>query len=233
MIRAGIILMMLLLSSCDRNDAPVSPAAPVTPKDSVITTAFPPKFVSVNYIELDKIERISKFRSGIGHDYRDDAESCRSMKHYYQPLSNVNWGSVKIFSPVTGTVSRTIEEWAGTQVWITPKDYPAFTFIIFHIAGLKPFAVGDTMIAGAQIGTHIGSQTMSDIAVAYSAGGKWKLISFAEVMTDSLFARYQARGVAARDSLIISKTARDADPLGCSGDTFGSSGTLPNWVVLK
>lgn len=233
MIRAGIIVMMLLLSSCDRNDAPVSPATPVVVKDSVITLPFPPKFVSTNYIELEKIERISRFRSGIGHDYRDDAESCRSMKHYYQPLSSVTWGNVKIYSPVTGTVTRTMEEWAGTQVWITPKDYPAFTLMIFHVAGLKPFAVGDTVIAGAQIGTHIGSQTMSDIAVGYSGGGKWKLLSYCDVMTDSLFARYQARGVAARDSLIISKAARDADPLGCSGDTFGSSGTLQNWVVLK
>ena len=40
-----------------------------------------PQFVDVNYIELEKISKISKFRSGMGHDYSDDFESCRSMKH--------------------------------------------------------------------------------------------------------------------------------------------------------
>ena len=34
-----------------------------------------PKFVSTNYIELEKITRISKFRSSAGHDYSDDFES--------------------------------------------------------------------------------------------------------------------------------------------------------------
>jgi hypothetical protein len=35
-----------------------------------------PKFVNVNYIELEKIHRISRFRSSEGHDYSDDFESC-------------------------------------------------------------------------------------------------------------------------------------------------------------
>ena len=34
-----------------------------------------PKFVTVDYIELGKIYRISKFRSGEGHYYSDDFES--------------------------------------------------------------------------------------------------------------------------------------------------------------
>ena len=46
-----------------------------------------PQFAGVDYIELAKISRISKFRSGIGHDYSDDFEQCRSMKHYYMPIS--------------------------------------------------------------------------------------------------------------------------------------------------
>lgn len=36
-----------------------------------------PKFVPMNYIELSKISRISKFRSGAGHDSSDDFERCR------------------------------------------------------------------------------------------------------------------------------------------------------------
>src|SRR5512133_2793550 len=65
-----------------------------------------PKFINKNYIEPDKIYCISKFRSAVGHDYSDAVEHCRSMKHYFQPLSNVDWSAIKIFSPVTGTIKR-------------------------------------------------------------------------------------------------------------------------------
>ncbi len=228
----AVIFAMLLLSSCDKESDTIVQQQPQTVvKDSVV--ALPINFITTDYIELNKIERISKFRSGIGHDYRDEAESCRSMKHYYQPLGSISWSSVKIFSPVTGTVVRTFEEWAGTQVWIQPSKFPAYTIMIFHINLLKPFAVGDSLTAGMQIGTHIGSQTMSDIAVGYSSGAKWQLVSYFSIMSDSLFKSYTARGIASRDELIISKTARDADPLNCSGETFGTSGTLENWILLK
>ena len=44
-----------------------------------------PIFASSDYINLAKISRVSRFRSGEGHDHSDDFESCRSMKHYYHP----------------------------------------------------------------------------------------------------------------------------------------------------
>ncbi|TRZ90870.1 MAG: hypothetical protein D4R84_15485, partial [Rhodocyclaceae bacterium] len=42
-----------------------------------------PKFVATNYIDISKIFQLSKFRSSAGHDYSDDLEKCRSMKHYF------------------------------------------------------------------------------------------------------------------------------------------------------
>ncbi len=227
----SIIIPLLLFSYCDTASDVIVQQQQTVVKDSVI--ALPANFITTDYIELNKIERISKFRSGIGHDYRDDAESCRSMKHYYQPMGNISWSSVKIFSPLTGKIVRTFEEWAGTQLWIQPSKYPAYTIMIFHINLLKPLAVGDSVTAGMQIGTHIGSQTMSDIAVGYSAGGKWQLLSYFTLMSDSLFSSYAARGITSSDELIITKAARDADPLNCSGETFGTGGTLENWVLLK
>lgn len=222
---------MIFLVGCDKQvDAPA--AETVRVKDSVVAIQIPDRFVACDYIELEKIERISKFRSGIGHDYRDDSESCRSMKHYYQPKTSVDWFTVKIFSPVGGTIVRIFDEWAGTQLQIQPFDHPAYGIIIFHIALLKPLATGDSVAAGAQLGYHIGSQTMSDIAVSYSQQNSWKLLSYADILTDTLFQKYQARGVAFRSDLIISKEARDADPLNCSGDTFGTSGTIENWKPL-
>ncbi|MGQ0647189.1 MAG: hypothetical protein ACT4P7_06430 [Gemmatimonadaceae bacterium] len=48
-----------------------------------------PRIVTRDYIAPGKILRVSRFRSGVGHDYADDAERCRSMKHYFQPLASV------------------------------------------------------------------------------------------------------------------------------------------------
>ena len=227
-----VLIGLALFASCDKeSDALVPQQQQPVIKDSTI--ALPVNFITTDYIELSKIERISKFRSGIGHDYRDGAESCRSMKHYYQPMADISWSSVKIFSPVSGTVVRKFDEWAGTQLWIRPSQYTAYTIIIFHIALLRPLAEGDSVSAGEQIGTHIGSQTMSDIAVGYSLGNSWRLLSYFSLMSDSLFAHYVQRGIASRNDLIISAAARDADPLNCSGETFGTNGTIENWVTLK
>lgn len=51
--------------------------------------------------------------------------------------------------------------------------------------------VGASVTAGQQIGTHVGDQTWSDIAV-------WegdRLLSYFEVMTDAVFPAYRARGI--------------------------------------
>ena len=192
-----------------------------------------PQFVGVNYIELDNIFRISKFRSGIGHDYSDDFESCRSMKHYFQPNGSVDWSNIQIFSPVNGTVSNIYEEWAGTQVHIKSEEYPAFFFIIFHVNLTNSLDVGELVASGQQIGTHIGAQTMSDIAVKVRTSNSWKLVSYFDVMTDVVFQDYQARGLNSRSDAIISKEARDTDPLTCDGEEFTDSGNLENWIILN
>ena len=192
-----------------------------------------PKFVNVNYIELDKIARISKFRSGEGHDYSDSFESCRSMKHYYAPYDSLVWNDVEVYSPVAGKVTRLREEWAGTQVLIKSDEYGAFTFIIFHIDLLDGIDVGTKLSEGQLLGTHIGTQTTSDIAVDLITSKGAKLVSYFDIMSDSLFAAYQSRGMALRSDAIITKEERDADPLTCNGESFTDQGTLENWVYLS
>lgn len=195
-----------------------------------------PKFVTSDHIELNKIEKISKFRSGEGHDYSDDFESCRSMKHYYVPNSQLDWSQIKIFSPIDGTVLRIeLESFpnSGKQVWIRSTAYPAFVFRIFHVNVNEALSVGDSVVAGQQIGTHISNVTSDDIAVGVSTPNGWKLVSFFGVMTDTLFQTYQNRGVQSREDAIISKEARDSDPLNCTGETFGTSGSLQNWINLE
>lgn len=192
-----------------------------------------PQFVDIDYIVLDDIYQISKFRSGVGHDYSDDFETCRSMKHYFQPDSSLDWATVKIFSPVNGTVSTIFEEWAGIQVQIKSKEYPAFFFIIFHVNLTNQLSVGDVVTTGQQLGMHIGSQTMSDIAVGVNTPNGWKLVSYFDAMTDSVFQDHQERGLTSRNDVIISKEVRDADSLSCNGEEFENSGNLENWATLN
>lgn len=193
-----------------------------------------PKFVKTNYIELGKIYRISKFRSGIGHDYSDAIEDCRSMKHYFEPKPDVDWSTIKIYCPVTGIITRIEEEWAGTKLEIASDDYPAFRFQIFHIYTQVECQINQKVTEGEQLGTHIGSQTMSDISVIVNDPTKQgRMVSYFEVITDAVFSEYITRGVSKREDLIITKTARDADPLTCNGDAFSTSGTLENWKTLN
>lgn len=227
----------LTFFSCSHKDNNIDEIANPNPPVETDPTVIP-QFVKTDYIELNKISQISKFRSGIGHDYSDDGEHCRSMKHYYIPFDNTDWSTVKIFSPVNGTVDRTIEEWAGTQVQIRSDQYPNYYFIIFHINLLSPLKVGDKVFAGKQLGTHIGSQTSSDIAVVHMIPNHpnydiRKLLSFFDVMSDSLFQNYQHRGITFRNDFIITKEARDSDPLICNGEYFSTEGTIMNWAVLK
>jgi len=197
-----------------------------------------PRFVGVDYIELDKIYRISRFRSGAGHDYsdNDNFESCRSMKHYYHLIEipgSVDVPIVQIFSPISGTVSQIEGGMGGMGVRIESEEYPAFYCILFHVKLTNPLNVGDLVTAGQQLGTHTEEHYVSDIAVGVYTPNGWKLVSYFDVMTDSLFQDYQARGLSSRDDAIISKEARDADPLTCDGEEFTDSGNLENWVVLN
>ncbi len=193
-----------------------------------------PKFVGTNYIELTNISKISMYRSSVGHDYSDFTEHCRSMKHYFQPKPDVDWTTIKIFSPVTGTITRVEQEWTGTKVEIESEKYPAFRFQIFHINLLVPRNVGDKIVAGDQLGTHIGSQTYSDISVIVNDPTKQgRMVSYFFVITDKIFQEYINRGINTRDELIISKEVRDANPLTCTGDTFSPGDPLEGWVTLN
>jgi hypothetical protein len=208
----------------------------ISPETYDINSQGIPRFVESDYIELAKIERISQFRSGVGHDHSDAFESCRSMKHYFQPSNAVNWASIQIRSPVAGTVSRLEQEslaGGGTQMRIKSRDFPAFCFILFHVRTNGLVSVGDSVSAGQLLGTHIGAQSTSDIAVGMSTPTGWRLLSYFDVMAESMFATYKARGINSRTDAIISKEARDADPLTCNGGKFASPGNLLNWVTLR
>ncbi len=202
-----------------------------------------PQFVDSSYLDLNKISKISKFRSGMGHDYSDDFESCRSMKHYFSP--NVeDYSLVEIFSPVDGVVVSMIES-NGIRINIKSSEYPEYQFIIFHINPLPNLELGDTVSAGEQIGNHINNTTISDIAVQryvlHEGIFKKQLLSYFEVMTDEHFnGNYSGPEINSRSDLIINLTERDASPLLCEGEEFigethadGGYGSISNWTQLN
>ncbi len=202
----------------------------------VAVTAAPPRFSKVLYLDLADIERISRFRSGYGHDFSDAFESCRSMKHYLCMTGctggPVDWLSITLHAPVDGTiVALESEQTFGTQVRIAVQGYDGWIVRIFHVTPVPELAVGSPVVAGQLLGHHASNATMSDIAVEHFVAGGRRLVSWFDTLDDSLLQAFAARG-ATRDQLIISKDARDADPLDCQGERFTREGTLENWVDL-
>jgi len=190
-----------------------------------------PRFVKSHFIDLDKIESISRFRSSEGHDFSVGGETCRSMKHYFTSKSTLDAATVKIYSPVDGIVTLREDEWVGTRFKIQSDEYPDYTFIIFHVDSMPTIVVGSHLVAGQQIGALVGWYAGTDIAVEYGrpdASGFWKnppqFVSFFDVMSDASFADLVARGIQSRTSLIISKAERDSHPLTCDDKTHAFIG---------
>jgi hypothetical protein len=194
-----------------------------------------PHFVTADYIASELFTRISYFRSNHGHDYSDEREQCRSMKHYYDIAQVVGPDDVAIYAPVTGEVVRVqAEQSFGTQLQIRPDAQPAFTVIIFHVLLDAPILEGDRVVSGTRIGRHIGAQTSSDVAIRVQTPTESRLVSYFDALSEPVWAKYSARGITSRGEFAISRAARDADPLTCdTSGGFVALGALPRWVVLQ
>src|SRR3989344_4715105 len=143
----------------------------------------PKQFIQAEFIDLSRIGSVSKYRSGAGHDYAANGETCRSMKHYFTPITDPtnNWrrnstngmppppdgqNDIPIYSPVDGEVTNIEKEQTpiGKQIWIRPSKAPAYTIRLFHIYTYDNISVGPKVSAGEKIGV-IGAQQGTDIAV--------------------------------------------------------------------
>jgi hypothetical protein len=198
-----------------------------------------PLIVNSDCIELTKMERVSKFRSGHGFDYSDDFESCRSMKHSYALKPGENPDACSIFAPFSGTVIGYLEDregttlWKGTTIGIQPDSHEAFWVLLFHVNLDSPLEVGDHVEAGQFLGKPKKEDGGTTVAVWVHTPDGDKLLSYFHVISDSLLARYQLRGVDSREAAIISKAERDADPLTCQGEEIVDTGNLGHWFILN
>jgi hypothetical protein len=205
-----------------------------------------PKFVNVVYVDLAQVDstgaplvnHISLFRSSVGHDYSDSFETCRSMKHYFVGLNS----STRLFAPVSGIVARVDAGGAESQITIQADAQPAFWFTIFHPVFTKTFAVGEHVVEGEFLGTHVSSTEDSDIAVLVNPGElgpvsgpntiTGQLVSYFDTLTDAAFAPFRARGISAPSTLILTQAQRDAAPVSCMpGGLFTTpNDPLPQYV---
>ena len=209
-----------------------------------IDPANPPKIATHNFIDLDPYIRITKIRAVYGHNYSygspehdPTGTSCSSMKHYFDAYtSDQRWdgsfgsydtrGVVKFYSPVDGNmytvVPQEIEQGTEYQFYISPTDYQRLTFTFHHVDLLEEFVSGGSVTAGQHIGYIMRPHGQGEIAVSISSGSKSHYISFFDVMTEEVFAEYQARGITSRDQMTISKEERAANPIPCTlGDGYG------------
>jgi hypothetical protein len=208
-----------------------------------------PKVATKDFTQLDKIRMISKFRSAAGHSYTDRFETCRSMKHYYSAKDgDRNNNVIEIYSPVNGTIVSVSNDGHGAsvglsnkQIRIKPESQPAFIFRIFHADLISSDVTkGKTVRAGDLIGhAHLYYEDLGeyadsfDIAVEANTPSGMRLVSYFDTMEDEVFTAYIGRGASSREDFIITREARDNDPLNCSGEAFAGEGSIANWVILN
>lgn len=221
----------------------------------------PPPILVTDFVDFDKIARISKFRSCAGHVTvpQDERESKRSMKHYFEvkPEFNKNQ-TVGIYSPYDGfvTVLRSApEEGLEGEIWIAPKrklvmapPFGIWQFSVQHIEVKKGLKMGSEVKAGELIGyaAFSGSRIPTfDIVYGKMASpsapkkiDNWNspfsdLDSIFYHMSDEVLAQFQQKGINL-ENIIVSKEERDSNP--CTyrdqGPYFAGD-SQDNWVKLK
>jgi len=194
-----------------------------------------PEFVENDWIELNKIANISKYRSTIGHGYPYD-ENPTSDKHYFDPYNcykNSN-DNISVFAPVAVSVIQiewenhqlTGGEIRGKQVRLKSTEHPSITFVFFHV-NTEPtaLAVGQALQPGQLVGyCDVRENSNTDIAV-YRGDST---ISWFQVLTPTLMATYNDRGII-KESII--KT--DAQVAESKDNGYSFSQSDPNdWVDL-
>jgi len=204
-----------------------------------------PKIAKFNFSELDKLIRMSKLRSVVGHDFSiNSAEfdptgaSCRSMKHYMIPVGvpreneayartphTFKWMSIKFFSPVDGViqdVEYTDNSYRGkgygleAQFYISSNEHAGYYFAFFHVALDPSLVLGSEVKAGQYIGTLGSEENWVEIAVEVRINSvETEWVSFLQVATDEVLDQYKARGLNSVSDVIITKEERDANPIAC------------------
>ena len=185
----------------------------------------------------------------------DATEPASSMKHYFAPWATYSGdrSTVPVYAPFAGEITRVTEETNGAitnkRVEIQSSMAPDYLLVIFHIdldedypqiwndwpAHLWPAHQPDdttyvtrTVAAGDLLGyADMRSAHDFDVAVLWTdTDGSRYWVSYFDLVPDSLFTAYEARGVA-HSSLKISRAERLATPV-----TWWGGRNDDDWVLL-
>lgn len=221
----------------------------------------PPPQIVANFTNLDKIEKISKYRNCQGHVTvpQNQRETRRSMKHYFWVKPEYNkGGEVEIYSPYDGYVSVLRDEPnlnLEGEIWIRSKSNFVFLppigvwqFSVQHIDVRKDLKRGSEVRAGELIGyAALSEKRGGSFDIVY---GKMSIIPknidnwtapFADLdsvfnhISDEVFTQYQQKGIISKDDLFISKEVRDQNPCQYRGEgpSFAPQEKTDDWAKLQ
>ncbi len=198
-------------------------------------------FITANPLDLSQIDRISKFRSCVGHDYSGlnsdgERETLRSMKHYIEPLSTQS-NAIKVFAPFDGEIREVNAESRGSQVFISPNAARKWNMVFFHINLIPRIEEGTSVQAGQLLGYGaLDNSPNFDIALKKFSIKVQIFESPFLHMTNQILEEYTTKGITL-ENIIISKKERDADscPVGgtMNGDAEFTSHSEQDFVKLK
>jgi len=218
LVGGSCIIFALFISGCT---PPESPADSLVSEDDL-------RFIVANPLDLSQIQRMSLFRSCIGHDYsglntRGEKETLSSMKHYLEPLpALLGTDQIKIYAPFDGKVVEILDGPPGQALYISAKSAPSWKFIFFHVIPAAGIEEGVLVQAGEPMGTV--SKDIHNFDMGLKQFG-WKGQVFDSPllhMTNSLLEEYAANGITPENS-ILSKEARDVEPCPVEGTKNGDA----------
>ena len=226
----------------------------------IISQYMPAPQIIINFTQIEKIEKISKFRSCAGHTTvpQDMKEMKRNMKHYFWVKPEYLTGNnVEIYAPfdgfVTGVRSDPAEGLEG-EIWIVPKDIfvllppiGRWSFSVQHINILSTIGRGSEVKAGQLIGhaaVSASNRQTFDIVFAKAAfapkqidnwmGPFTALDSVFNHMSEKVLGEYGIPATRDKDDLITSEDERDSSP--CvykdNGPYFLNQDDAANWELF-
>jgi hypothetical protein len=217
----------------------------------------PPRFITSNFMDIDNIFIISKYRSCIGHSAEANGEKCRSMRHIFggqnEPSSQFSsadnkWekihnrptidNSFNIYAPIDGLITdvtrtnyKDFDEnrpnGIGGTIIIRSLKYPGYFVRIDSVFPDENLKFIHKVKSGDKIGV-ICKQCPGEINVGYNYIGGERGISFFAAMNDDVFAQFQKRGMKSRDDAIITKEYRDSHPFKCADPNNETSEIIDN-----
>lgn len=224
MIRKILISLILLLIA----------AASVVVTSVVYNGSLEPPELVTNFVDINKVRRITKFRSCAGHTTvpRDGRELKRNMKHYiilYPEYHEENL--VEVYAPYDGYVAL---QFGKEEIWIAQGEKSVFNILplnqwmvgFTHVLPKEGLRMGDRVKAGELIG-H-GTFTLNErgyptfdvlygtLSMRLKRMDNWTsmlgdLDSVFNHMSPNVLAEYKAKGITP-ETIIIPKERRDNDP---------------------